>query len=74
MLFRHPNIQTAFVKPTGPTTCYNPIFIFSNVFKRKNRMTMQEHYQPAAIEPAAQKKMGRERIFNVSEDASKPKY
>lgn len=29
------NIQTAFVKPTGPTTCYNPIFIFSNVFKRK---------------------------------------
>ncbi|KZC85469.1 leucine--tRNA ligase [Neisseria flavescens] len=37
-------------------------------------MTMQEHYQPAAIEPAAQKKWGDERIFNVSEDASKPKY
>jgi len=35
VLFRHPNIQTAFVKPTDPTTCYNPIFIFSNVFKRK---------------------------------------
>lgn len=37
-------------------------------------MTMQEHYQPAAIEPAAQKKWHDERIFNVSEDASKPKY
>lgn len=37
-------------------------------------MTMQEHYQPAAIEPAAQKKWDDERIFNVSEDASKPKY
>ncbi|EFV80582.1 MULTISPECIES: leucine--tRNA ligase [Neisseria] len=35
---------------------------------------MQEHYQPAAIEPAAQKKWDDERIFNVSEDASKPKY
>ena len=37
-------------------------------------MTMQEHYQPAAIEPAAQKKWDDTRIFNVSEDASKPKY
>ena len=37
-------------------------------------MTMQEHYQPAAIEPAAQKKWDDERIFNVSEDTSKPKY
>ena len=37
-------------------------------------MTMQEHYQPAAIEPAAQKKWDDARIFNVSEDASKPKY
>ena len=35
---------------------------------------MQEHYQPAAIEPAAQKKWDNARIFNVSEDASKPKY
>ena len=35
---------------------------------------MQEHYQPAAIEPAAQKKWDDARIFNVSEDASKPKY
>ena len=45
-----------------------------HIFKRKNRMTMQEHYQPAAIEPAAQKKWDDARIFNVSEDASKPKY
>ena len=37
-------------------------------------MTMQEHYQPAAIEPAAQKKWDDARVFNVSEDASKPKY
>ena len=37
-------------------------------------MTMQEHYQPAAIEPAAQKKWDDARIFNVFEDASKPKY
>ena len=38
-------------------------------------MTMQEHYQPAAIEPAAAEKNGTTpRIFNVSEDASKPKY
>ena len=37
-------------------------------------MTMQEHYQPAAIEPAAQKKWDDARIFNVSEDASKPKF
>lgn len=37
-------------------------------------MTMQEHYQPAAIEPAAQKKWDDARISNVSEDASKPKY
>jgi len=37
-------------------------------------MTMQEHYQPAAIEPVAQKKWDDARIFNVSEDASKPKY
>ena len=37
-------------------------------------MTMQEQYQPAAIEPAAQKKWDDARIFNVSEDASKPKY
>ncbi|WP_404566431.1 hypothetical protein, partial [Neisseria gonorrhoeae] len=42
--------------------------------KRENRMTMQEHYQPAAIEPAAQKKWDDARISNVSEDASKPKY
>ena len=35
---------------------------------------MQEQYQPAAIEPAAQKKWDDARIFNVSEDASKPKY
>ncbi|HHX2505121.1 TPA: leucine--tRNA ligase [Neisseria subflava] len=35
---------------------------------------MQEQYQPAAIEHAAQKKWDDARIFNVSEDASKPKY
>ena len=35
---------------------------------------MQEQYQPASIEPAAQKKWDDARIFNVSEDASKPKY
>jgi len=37
-------------------------------------MTMQEQYQPAAIESAAQKKWDDARIFNVFEDASKPKY
>ena len=35
---------------------------------------MQELYQPSAIEPAAQKKWAAERAFNVSEDASKPKF
>ena len=35
---------------------------------------MQELYQPSAIEPAAQRKWAAERAFNVSEDASKPKY
>ena len=35
---------------------------------------MQELYQPSAIEPAAQQKWAAERAFNVSEDASKPKY
>ena len=35
---------------------------------------MQEHYQPSAIEPAAQQKWAAERAFNVSEDASKPKF
>ena len=35
---------------------------------------MQEHYQPSAIEPAAQRKWAAERAFNVSEDASKPKF
>ena len=35
---------------------------------------MQELYQPAAIEPAAQRKWAAERAFNVSEDASKPKF
>lgn len=35
---------------------------------------MQEHYQPSAIEPAAQAKWDEARIFNVAEDASKPKY
>ena len=35
---------------------------------------MQEHYQPAAIAHAAQKKWDDARIFNVSDDASKPKY
>ena len=35
---------------------------------------MQEHYQPSAIEPAAQQKWADERAFNVSEDASKPKF
>ncbi|WP_314935906.1 leucine--tRNA ligase [Neisseria elongata] len=35
---------------------------------------MQEHYHPSLIEPAAQKKWDDARIFNVSENASKPKY
>ena len=35
---------------------------------------MQELYQPSAIEPAAQQKWAAERAFNVSEDASKPKF
>uniref|UniRef100_UPI0035A15142 leucine--tRNA ligase n=1 Tax=Neisseria weixii TaxID=1853276 RepID=UPI0035A15142 len=35
---------------------------------------MQEQYQPSAIEPAAQAKWDEARIFNVSEDTSKPKY
>ena len=35
---------------------------------------MQEHYQPSAIEPAAQEKWQHARLFNVSEDTSKPKY
>lgn len=37
-------------------------------------MTMQEHYQPAAIEPATQKKWDDARIFNAFGDAPKPKY
>ena len=35
---------------------------------------MQELYQPSDIEPAAQRKWAAERAFNVSEDASKPKF
>ena len=35
---------------------------------------MQEHYQPSAVEPAAQTKWDEARLFNVSEDSSKPKY
>ncbi|MDO4907041.1 leucine--tRNA ligase [Neisseria sp.] len=35
---------------------------------------MQEHYQPSAVEPAAQAKWAEARIFNVAEDTSKPKY
>ncbi|WP_094576993.1 leucine--tRNA ligase [Kingella denitrificans] len=35
---------------------------------------MQELYQPSSIEPAAQRKWAAERAFNVSEDASKPKF
>ena len=35
---------------------------------------MKELYQPSAIEPAAQRKWAAERAFNVSEDASKPKF
>ncbi len=35
---------------------------------------IQEHYHPSLIEPAAQKKWDDARIFNVSENASKPKY
>ena len=35
---------------------------------------MQELYQPSAIEPAAQRKWAAERAFNVSEDASNPKF
>ena len=35
---------------------------------------MHELYQPSAIEPAAQRKWAAERAFNVSEDASKPKF
>ncbi|WP_107727286.1 leucine--tRNA ligase [Neisseria weaveri] len=35
---------------------------------------MQEQYQPSAVEPAAQAKWDEARLFNVAEDASKPKY
>ena len=35
---------------------------------------MQEQYQPSIIEPAAQNKWEQARLFNVSEDTSKPKY
>ncbi|MDO4998480.1 MAG: leucine--tRNA ligase, partial [Neisseria sp.] len=35
---------------------------------------MQEQYQPSSIEPAAQAKWQAARLFNVSEDTSKPKY
>ncbi|MDO4640815.1 MAG: leucine--tRNA ligase [Neisseria sp.] len=35
---------------------------------------MQEHYNPSLIEPAAQAKWEENRLFNVSEDTSKPKY
>ena len=35
---------------------------------------MQEQYQPSAVEPAAQAKWAEARLFNVAEDASKPKY
>ena len=70
------NIQT-FRRPLSNRQARQPAIIPSLFFQRfqaKNRMTMQEHYQPAAIEPAAQKKWDDARIFNVSEDASKPKY
>lgn len=35
---------------------------------------MQELYQPSLIEPATQKKWEDARLFNVTEDTSKPKY
>ncbi|WP_274584976.1 leucine--tRNA ligase [Neisseria leonii] len=35
---------------------------------------MQEHYQPSAVEPAAQQAWQQARLFNVSEDTAKPKY
>lgn len=35
---------------------------------------MQEHYHPSQIESAAQNKWEQARLFNVSENASKPKY
>lgn len=35
---------------------------------------MQEHYQPSVIEPAVQQKWDEQRVFNVGEDASCPKY
>ena len=35
---------------------------------------MQEHYQPSLIEPKTQTKWENERLFNVTEDTSKPKY
>lgn len=35
---------------------------------------MQEQYQPSVIEPVAQAKWDEARLFNVSEDTSKPKY
>lgn len=35
---------------------------------------MQEHYQPSKIEPAAQQKWEKARLFNVIEDPSRPKY
>ncbi|WP_434779005.1 leucine--tRNA ligase [Neisseria sp. Ec49-e6-T10] len=35
---------------------------------------MQEQYQPSLLEPAAQQKWEDARLFNVSEDTSRPKY
>ncbi len=35
---------------------------------------MQEHYQPSAIEAAARQKWDDARLFNATEDTSKPKY
>lgn len=35
---------------------------------------MQEQYQPSQIEPAAQQKWETARLFNVTEDAARPKY
>ncbi len=35
---------------------------------------MQEQYQPSAIEPVVQEKWATERAFNVTEDATKPKF
>lgn len=36
--------------------------------------TMQEQYQPSAIEPQAQQKWAEQRAFNVAEDTTKPKF